>query len=217
MPTISRRALTQGAVWAAPTVLATTAIPAYAASRPSYYFAQSQTASLTYNFRDNWYSSKVHTMAPVAPELAGFSLAYTGSDGTDAIATLSYLHYYVAIPANLDQEGVIDLSASEAGGSWTAPTRVDLPTLPTIDGVEFSTSGFNVYRMTFTGPLTNKVVEEKSSATWPGTKIALRFASRIRPRSSNSYVYGGYVFSATLDNGYSFEDKTLIQRSKFAA
>ena len=35
MPTISRRALAQGAVWAAPTVLATTAIPAYAASRPS--------------------------------------------------------------------------------------------------------------------------------------------------------------------------------------
>ena len=217
MPTISRRALAQGAVWAAPTVLATTAIPAYAASRLLYYFAQSQTGSITYYFQDNWYSSKVHTMTPVAPELAGFSLAYTGSDGRDAIATLSYLHYYVAIPASLDQEGVIDLSASEAGRSRTAPTRVDLPTLPTIDGVEFSTSGVNVYRMTFTGSLTNNVVEEKSSETWPGTKIALRFASRIRPRSSNSYFYGGYVFSATLDNGYSFEDKTLIQRSKFAA
>ena len=216
MPTISRRALAQGAVWAAPTVLATTAIPAYAASRLLYYFAQSQTGSLTYYFQDNWYSSKVHTMTPVAPELAGFSLAYTGSDGRDAMATLSYLHYYVAIPANLDQEGVIDLSASEAGGSWTAPTRVDLPTLPTDNG-PISTSGFNVYRMTFTGSLTNKVVEEKSSETWPGTKIALRFASRIRPHSSNSYFYGGYVFSATLDNGYSFEDKTLIQRSKFAA
>ena len=216
MPTISRRALAQGAVWAAPTVLATTAIPAYAASRLLYYFAQSQTGSITYYFQDNWYSSKVHTMTPVAPELAGFSLAYTGSDGRDAIATLSYLHYYVAIPASLDQEGVIDLSASEAGGSWTAPTRVDLPTLPTIDGVDFSTSGFNVYRMTFTGSLTNNVVEEKSSETWPGTKIALRFASRIRPRSTNNYVYGGYIFSATLDNGRSFEDISLIQRTNFA-
>ncbi len=216
MPAISRRALAQGAVWAAPTVLATTAIPAYAASRLLYYFAQSQTGSITYYFRDNWYSSKVHTMTPVAPEPAGFSLAYTGSDGRDAIATLSYLHYYVAIPASLDQEGVIDLSASEAGGSWTAPTRVDLPTLPTDNG-PISTSGFNVYRMSFTGSLTNNVVEEKSSATWPGTKIALQFWSRIRPSSSDSYFYGGYVFSATLDNGYSFEDKTLIQRSKFAA
>lgn len=216
MPAISRRALAQGAVWAAPTVLATTAIPAYAASRLLYYFAQSQTGSITYYFRDNWYSSKVHTMTPVAPEPAGFSLAYTGSDGRDAIATLSYLHYYVAIPASLDQEGVIDLSASEAGGSWTAPTRVDLPTLPTDNG-PISTSGFNVYRMSFTGSLTNNVVEEKSSATWPGTKIALQFWSRIRPSSSDSYFYGGYVFSATLDNGYSFEDETLIRYSKFAA
>lgn len=216
MPAISRRALAQGAVWAAPTVLATTAIPAYAASRLLYYFAQSQSGSITYYFRDNWYLSNVHTMTPVAPEPAGFSLAYTGSDGRDAIATLSYLHYYVAIPASLDQEGVIDLSASEAGGSWTAPTRVDLPTLPTDNG-PISTSGFNVYRMSFTGSLTNNVVEEKSSATWPGTKIALRFWSRIRPSSSDSYFYGGYVFSATLDNGYSFEDETLIRYSKFAA
>ncbi|WP_314130779.1 hypothetical protein, partial [Rothia mucilaginosa] len=59
-------------------------------------------------------------------------------------------------------------------------------------------------------------VEEKSSETWPGTKIALRFASRIRPRSTNNYVYGGYIFSATLDNGRSFEDISLIQRTNFA-
>lgn len=218
--TVSRRAFAQGTAWSAPAILATTAIPAYAASQEElrYYYAQSQAGNIYYNHIDRRYYSRVWTTQPVGPERPGFTIGYERDLGEDTVATLDRLDYYIAIPSGLDEGRMaVRIDDSVANRMWSAPVRVYDSTLTLSEqqgGGEVSTAGYNVYKMSFLGSKRQWVGHENQTDTWAFSPVLLEFFSSRIPYGSDHFI-GGYVTSFTLDNGYKRENRSLISYQDF--
>ncbi len=206
----NRRALIKGAAWSAPVILASATIPAYAASQqePVVYYAQSQHIDTYYNSDTGTYYTDITTRYPEGIEQPGFSVGYEEGKSEDTVATLQRLDYYIAIPRTLDRYGITNLN-SEVNGMWTEPELINVSSLPLMGGGSVSTTGYNVYRMRFTGIKTNEVVVEGMTQTWPGTLISVGFESTT---NRDAHFYGGYVTSFTTDNGVIYNNVTMIRR-----
>lgn len=124
-PSFTRRSLTKGAAWAAPIVVASASIPAYAASRPRYSISASwfgrlifsQSARCAANQRlvtdmGLWTNQRAGGTAA-----AGFAVPPVNG-APQTTVTLSNFRQQIALPAGLVSSIVV------TSGSWANPTVV---------------------------------------------------------------------------------------------
>ncbi|MDT0189561.1 hypothetical protein ACIP5Z_07195 [Rothia terrae] len=213
---ISRRNLARGMVWSAPVVIASVRVPAFAASvNPEYLWYDSQ----SHEFVPKGGSIKdlyVYTTDPVDENPAGFSISYKPGMGEDTTATLQRLDYYVMVPTRFSNDG-IPATYGSTSTYWTPLTKVTAATLAVDNGAggttSISTTGYNVYKTSFKGVMTNPVVGIDGRTTWPGTTVDLGFFGFTKA-TTGSY-YAGYVTSFTTANGFTMTDSNGIEKYTF--
>lgn len=197
---ISRRSLTKGTAWAAPVALATSTIPAYAAS----------TSTLNYQLTASWFANYRYFTSWSCPSsegiLTGFSFytnkSYRGAspgfgvierDGSPATeVTLNGLQLRVAFPV-----GAIR-SITVTGGAYivSGPVAMSVP-----GGRE---SQYDVFTFTYIGVNRGRTASTELASTWPNSQITTRvnYNSNICvPRDLGSY-YVSFKGSFTTANGY---------------
>lgn len=200
---LSRRTLTKSAAWAAPVVLASSAVPAYAASQnPQYYGAQSRSIDPQYPDRSCYIYTDVWTTRAVGQEPAGFSLGYEPGEAVDTTATLTSLEFWVAIPQNMADSVTIYSPTSQY---WTQTSRTTITEIEHYTNGTFSTdsvSSYYLYKFTFSGPKTNQVRYSGDTTTWPNSTIDLRFhGNSCAYDTTVPTIYSGYVANYTTENG----------------
>lgn len=190
---LTRRQIAKGAAWATPVVVATAAVPAYAASpQYDYYIAKSVSGDYI-RTGCNITSFEYTTATPVGAEAAGFSIGHlTDNSAADTTATLSNLTFTLAIPKGMATGLTVD------NPLWSLSGPTGATSIATSGGNTANTTNMDVYVLTFNGSLTNQVTGENSTTAWPGTTFTLS-------ASSGSYCYS----TATIYSGYSFGNGTL--------
>ena len=189
----TRRQVAKGAVWAAPVVVATVAVPAYAASPTQYKFSASWNTTLTLVGdpacpADQGYVSgfNFETTTPIAGEVPGF--AVVGVDGAPITnATVNNLRFEVAYLS-----GLISNIAVE-GGDWTSSG----PTTTSIAGAPYNT--YDVFTFTWTGVPT----QDTSGNSWvnsPLTTFVSYYNDVCVPRTDDVY-YVKWLGNFTTDSG----------------
>lgn len=161
---LTRRNLSKGALWAAPTVIASSSIPAYAASpKPTYKVSGSWT---TYNYYQTgtctngnvkYTSVTFNTSDTVAGYAAGF--AFKAADSTSPITSVSLSSFTlsVAYPAGIVQ------AMKVTGGAYTASG----PVTQTINGVRS-----DVFTFTYTGTKTGSTIGYNAlSPSWANSQL----------------------------------------------
>lgn len=207
---ISRRDLTKGMTWSAPVVVASTAVPAYAASTdPVYHWYDSQNDELVKN-GGKVTDLYIFTTEPAGGMPAGFSVGYNPGEAVDTTATLQRLEYYIMVPTQFDNDAA-PATYGTTSTNWSPLTRVNDATLTLGDGSSVSTTGYHLYKMTFIGPTTtNNVVVKAATTTWPGTTVDTGFFGFTS--STSATYYAGYIASYTTENGFSEVDSNGIAR-----
>lgn len=197
MTSLNRRTVAKGAAWAAPLVVASTAIPVYAASRVEYGFSASWFSSLA------WEHTSYCTASDGAGELTSFEFwtdqSYNGDapgfgipelNGSETTnVTLDGISFQAAFPA-----GFVD-SISVVTGSWA----VSGPSATTVNG-----SAVDVFTFTFTGSTTGTT---SNTVAWPGsgmtTDVVFNNAECFSLDALNSGTYWvRWSGSYTTDNGF---------------
>lgn len=193
---ISRRTLTKGAAWAAPAIIATSAIPAYAASsKPEYELVASWGSTDNYTqtsgcntgkaYYDNFsfYMTQSKNGAP-----AGFAVRAWDDVSPTTTATLDHFTIKAAFPVGPIQ------SITVTGGAYT----VSGPVRQTINGV-----ASDVY--TFTGTKTSSTIAQGATTpSWPNSLLT----TNVTVITSTCYTimpnyYAQFSESFTTANGYS--------------
>lgn len=200
---INRRSLVKGAAWAAPVVIASASVPAYAASKKQQYFLGSSWSTKTTFTRNTTYcgTSKVYyntidfnTATSANGNPAGFAVMPRSGTTDITNVTLSRFTLKVAFPA-----GIIS-SFTVTSGSYTVsgPTRV------TIDGI-----ASDAFTFTFTGTKTGKSLAAGNIApSWTGSVLQTKvnFNPTVCAPLFDHY-YAQFSEAFTTANGYS-EDFT---------
>ncbi|WP_346845356.1 hypothetical protein [uncultured Rothia sp.] len=131
-----------------------------------------------------------------------------GNDSAgNTTATLSNLTFTLAIPKGMAQGLTVNSS------SWTLSGPTSPATIATKTGA-VDTSNMDVYTLRFNGSLTNPVVGENSTASWPGSTFTL-LASSGSYCCSSATIYAGYSFdNGSLANGQaSWSSYTNVQNA----
>lgn len=198
---INRRSIIKGAVWAAPVVIASATVPAYAASKSTYHLSTSwQSTSKFTNSIDCGSSSVYYDAITFDSNISaygnaiGFAVRANAGTTAQTTVTLSRFTLKVAFPA-----GVIT-SFTVISGAYT----VSAPVRQTINGV-----ASDVFTFTYNGTKTSTSLPEgATSPAWPNSilKTTVNFNhSACAPKFSTYYVQFSEAFSTA--NGYS-EDFT---------
>lgn len=155
---LTRRQIAKGAAWAAPVVIASAAVPAYAASANEYGFSASWYARYDYDTagcpvgQAHLTSFWFWTDESLDGEAPGFAIPpLNGSPDTGV--TLNNISFEVAFPAGV----ILDLGV--ASGSYA----ISGPSSQTING-----SPFDVWTFTFTGPQTGTT---SGTTSWPESQL----------------------------------------------
>ncbi|MDO4898503.1 MAG: hypothetical protein Q3965_04250, partial [Rothia sp. (in: high G+C Gram-positive bacteria)] len=164
----SRRTLVKGAAWSPPILLASTAIPVYAASK-NYVYRLQLSSRLIYSgsntgTRSSNITYRVRTNVPVSTNLPGVTVTYNGTEGVDTTATMNKLQYIVALP-----KGHATTFTVTNGAPWVYQGKSNPATIRLGNGTTVSAANYDVFTFTFTGQTRNAVVESAKKATWPGT------------------------------------------------
>lgn len=217
--TTSRRTLLQGTAWAAPAVLATAAIPAYAASTPSTsVVAQGSADSFGFQSVDSTdlvnFTGQI-TQSPMTDGSTGFRLYQTS--GTDTTAVLTVLTYYVLIPRNAAYEiDAVNINYGSAATVWDPMASSAQGTVARANGNVLSSADYLIYAATYNAGATPVTVgSETTSQAVPGTDISTNIAGRFTSPDGAMLageiggVYTGYV--ATYTVGASSVTATTVQ------
>lgn len=198
---INRRSLVKGAAWAAPAVIATATVPAYAASKQQYFLGSSWGTHTTFTRDAYCGTSKVYydsidfnTATGVNGNPAGFAVMPRSGSTDITTVNLSRFTLKVAFPA-----GIIS-SFTVTSGSYT----VSGPARATIDGIVS-----DVFTFTFTGTKTGKsLVAGTTAPSWTGSvlKTTVNFNPNVCAPLFDHY-YAQFSEAFTTANGYS-EDYT---------
>lgn len=194
---ISRRSVAAGAAWGIPAIVATAAAPALAASTTPLQYYTAKSVSGNYSHTSCTLTNfNLTTTVPVGAEVAGFSIGYPTGAGADTTATLSSLSSYVAIP-----KGMVTDLALQPNSNWTMTGPTGETSIPGRGGATIDTTNYDVYKLTFSGPMTNPVVDETQTTTWPGSTYTLTGATGTECSGSET-VYAGYYGDYSTANGY---------------
>ncbi|WP_030013603.1 hypothetical protein [Curtobacterium sp. S6] len=192
--TISRRTLTRGALWAAPVVMATSAVPAYSVSQPLRYELSTSWHGRTYGFQGqcspgfNFHPNlDFHTDISIDGAAPGFGFRAADSS-PEATVTLGLIEFALAMP-----QGYIE-SLNLTHGDYRLTKQADTEY---IDG-----SPFDVFIFRFTG----RTVAQTTDYTWPGSQIktAITTSNTCIPQEFSYYYYISAEYST--DNGFRGSD-----------
>lgn len=194
---VSRRTLAKGLAWAAPAVVASANVPAYAAStKPEYELSLSWLATDWYA-SNGCYSGTVHydyftfdTAMSVDGRPAGFAVQAWDYDSPITTATLGRFELKVAFPV-----GPIK-SIAVTGGAYT----VSGPVRQTVNGVLT-----DVYTFTYTGVRTAQTIPKGASEpSWPDSILRTRVTiDRYSCYQIMRTYYVQFSESFMTANGYS--------------
>lgn len=160
---VNRRALIKGASWAAPAVLASATIPAYAASPTDnlFYWLDGSWDS-NYNGRTNG-SAGCQTTINISNDKAydnfsaGFCVGYDDAGSPDTTVHLSSdLKFYYAIP-----KGYAD-SFTVTSGPWIYLGKQDISSLPDTQNRPISTAGLDVHVFQWAGSKDEQALAEST-------------------------------------------------------
>lgn len=199
--TTSRRTLLQGTAWAAPAVLATAAIPAYAASTPSVV-AHGSTTEITLENTVSGASGRVSGSAVSSTDPAGFRLYQTS--GTATTATISALTYYIAFPKN--QGWTVDMVKHNfdlVDTAWTAFGLASDASIATADGQVLTAADYTFYSVSYSAPpITNYAVGgQADSLPVDRSTINADIAITSGDPAAVAGIYAGYVATYAVDGG----------------
>lgn len=216
--TTSRRTLLQGTAWAAPAVLATAAIPAYAASTPSTsVVAQGSVDSFGFQSVDS--ADLVNftgqtSQAPLGDGSTGFRLYSTGQ--TETTATLTQLTYYLLIPRS-DAYTIesVNINYGVATTTWDPISLSSQAAVALADGNLLSAADYLIYAAPYKAtPTTLTAGSEAGTPAVDQTDISVNIAGSFTSADGAmmahkiSGLYSGYVATYTLD-GASTTSSTL--------
>lgn len=206
----TRRQLAKGAAWAAPAVLATAAVPAYAASQrnPSLDGLYGDTSFNYSGGRTDTINGRCRTEIQFTSNnlyrdgrFSGFTIYYV-PDGEPTTATIDKLEYFFVVPTGLITTGEMVL-IGESSQTWRADGLYS-GTVGGFNGEQLSSSQFDIFKFTFTGNHSGYEVRAQ------GTQVPLTGSLITAVSSGNSScvssgqrvpICAGYFSSYTLENG----------------
>lgn len=195
MSVISRRSFGRTAVWSAPVVVATTMVPAYAASSLNGFYGDSSVFSGYGGLDDYGYYAAITSGESVGGNKPGFTIFYT-EGGEQTLATLSSLKYYFAVPRNYVYGDFRFLRGT--GATWRFNGKIS--TLTSRNGTYLTSSTYDIFEFEFVGSKTGyQVLADGSETTWPGSILNVDTGASRSLRGVG--VYAGYLASYTLANG----------------
>ncbi|WP_346845998.1 hypothetical protein [uncultured Rothia sp.] len=145
-PTLSRRTIAKGAAWSAPLVVASSAIPAYAASNLNGFYTRTSVFSGTGVDNTSTSTVQIRTDQPVGPNLPGFTIFYL-SGGEQTTATLTSLKYYFAVDKKYK---VSNFQITSGSSTWKLNGLSNSP-LKMENGTTLSPTTYDIFEFEFTG------------------------------------------------------------------
>lgn len=223
---ISRRSIAKGAAWATPAVLATVAVPAYAASATpepetpkNYVFGYQAQADYKEEHDESTLTcTKTQATFTTAnlgqlPWSSGHGVAYFEGQGVDTTATINSYTIRVAYPKNT------------TSGNW----QIDNPnwSVAKVSAQTFTSSPNNgnvssayvgdrdVYEFTFNGPKTTSVYQMGATNNeWPEgafTAVDDTLIDYCAIKTADMLFYMEYSWDFTTDNGYADKSQAAVE------
>lgn len=216
--TTSRRTLLQGTAWAAPVVLATAAIPAYAAS-PAAVTASGLTE--VFEFQPANSSDPVpFTGTTNRDGQGGFDL-YT-TDGSTASVSITSLTYLVLIPKNsLYEITTLEHNYQVSAAAWSPFSTYSGSIVTLADGTTLSSDNYLIYSTTRTvADLSNVSIAGNDSIPIDGTAISTNIAGQFTDDgnamipSEIAGLYTGYIATYSVNGAASTTSSTVAPSTK---
>lgn len=207
---LTRRQVAKGAAWAAPAVVATAAVPAYAASpKPAMneiYFLEGSWQS-EHHLSGSTLTVEVSNSQGVSGQIPGFGISYVDGQATDTTATISSVEFFYAFP-----KGALDPSSFQVvSGNWTYEGVTGQSTIETSNGTNpdgsyagttsHDASNLDVFRFVWTGATSGPVAADSADLPWNGSDTLVADANGTVYDSSfynTKGVYGGYIATYTI-------------------
>lgn len=214
----SRRTLLQGTAWAAPAVLATAAIPAYAAS-PVTVTASNLTEVFEFQSA-NSVDAAPFTGTTNRDGQGGFDL-YT-TDGSTASVSVTSLTYLVLIPKNsLYEITTLEHNFQVSAAEWSPFRTYSGSTVTLADGTTLSSDNYLIYSTTRTvADLSSVSIAGNDSTPIDGTAISTNIAGQFTdggnamiPREIAG-LYTGYIATYSVNGAASTTSSTVAASTK---
>lgn len=161
---ISRRTLAKGAAWSAPVIVATSVVPAYAASRDTYGAIVSNSGDYTYSTLNGNCTSNTLTLTNSKPEgsaAAGVVVMYPSGQGQKQSVDVTGYQVVWYLPS-----GWVDgFDVTSGNFSYVGSFAPNSSTLTLQDGSTVSTSGLTAYVFKYNGTLTTQTQLDDGSFT----------------------------------------------------
>lgn len=230
---ITRRTLAKGVAWSAPTMLATSVIPAYAASpEDEIQYGVVDTSSSTYS--KQWdgtgctgtVTTSTDSLTPKEAGIThGFAIIYNPESVNNnnqsrlaKIATYNKIDHVVTFPKGMVDKFDIDpryaLYWTYKKESWKNIKFEDNGEIKTIDA-----SNLDVFVFNFQGYNSALVYNpDRISSPWRHSKMkataTISNQNFCDPASRNTFVqYAGYIYDVTLDTGERIQTDTITWRN----
>ncbi|WP_237233592.1 hypothetical protein [Rothia nasisuis] len=223
--TTSRRTILQGAAWAAPAVLATATIPAYAASSSTSVFVQGSPE--TFNFQNSDSTNPTKFTGRVRQQSFangsnGFGF-YT-TDGSQATVTLTGLTYYLLIPRSADYTiDSVSTNYGVAATTWDAIQPAAEGTVTLANGNVASAADYYIFSSVYNAvPVETTAASQDASTTVKSTTVATDIAGAFTSpdgpvqASGINGVLTGYVANYVVSGGVSTTSSTVTAATKAA-
>ncbi|WP_237206445.1 hypothetical protein [Rothia nasimurium] len=216
--TTSRRTLLQGTAWAAPAVLATAAIPAYAAS-PAAVTASGLTE--VFEFQPaNSTNPAPFTGTTNRDGQGGFDL-YT-TDGSTASVSITSLTYLVLIPKNsLYEITKLEHNFQVSAAEWSSFSTYSGSIVTLADGTTLSSDNYLIYSTTRTvADLSSVSIAGNDSTPIDGTAISTNIAGHFTDGgnamipSEIAGLYTGYIATYSVNGAASTTSSTVAPSTK---
>lgn len=199
--TTRRTVLKAGACWAAPTIIATSTIPAYAASKVEYKPTWALGGAYTYNGRTNTLKlgSDIRRSLPFPN---GLGIRFEAGMGKVVDATLTSMKVVYALP-----KGWVS-GLRVTSGSYGTPVKVS--------GAKYGISDaqYDTFEATFAAPMKGKTQPSNTAerTAFTGTAFTMEvtgFGRAIADATIPAYM--GYVGTFTTEDGFSAPFNTVTK------
>lgn len=206
---INRRTLVKGASWAAPAVLASATVPAYAASTSNLLYWLDGSWDSSYNGRTT--STGCQTTFNISNDeaygtySAGFRVGHDNGGSPDTNARLtSPLYFYYAMPAGYANEFKV------TQGPWVYVGKQKRSSLPDTYGNPIPTSSYDIHVFQWAGTKTGPALAESTMKPWDATNTLQATATSSVCVYQPFKAIAGYIGDFATDNGFSTQGASTI-------
>lgn len=199
---ITRRTLAKSAAWSAPLILATAAVPAYAASQVGPYRAESSDlVDLTRNEAGDQVTNTVsiNNVTGEGANVPGFTVYVPDEEqGTDLTVTREFL-YYILTPKELK---ITDFEITSSS-PWNYEGPRDIATFEINGGTIIDSSDYDIHLFAFTGDNVLPIMLASERASWPGSTFQATGESTTDAAVEGPFtIYHGYWVQYETRDGY---------------